>query len=165
MAGDLYRVPVDYPNFERTVTDPVDLDAYDPPVDVTRELPELSGVRVWGTRKGDGNRDRYAGMATGDWTLFYHDGAYVAAGRVGIKFETPWISRTFWGYAPRQLLFTVESYRDLDADDGGVDERLDLHADPDPDRPRVEPVDGDALDRLRADHGSVPGFLDALRDG
>jgi putative restriction endonuclease len=160
MADSLYRVPVDFPNFGRTVTDPVDLADYDPPVDVTRELDDLAGVRVWGTRKGDGNRDRYGQMASGDWTLFYHDGTYVATGRVGVKFESPWVSRTFWGYAPKQLLYTVERYRDLDA--ALADVNADLGLDPDDEPPRIERVPDDAVAALRDEHGSVRAFLDSL---
>lgn len=162
MADALYRVPVDFPNFGRTVTDPVDLADYDPPVDVTRELDDLAGVRVWGTRKGDGNRDRYAQMEPGDWTLFYHDGAYVAVGRVGVKFESPWVSRTFWGYAPKQLLYTVEQYRDLDAPLADVNADLGLDSGDEP--PRIERVPDDTVAALRDDHGSVRAFLDALAE-
>lgn len=162
--ADAYRVPVDYPNFDRTVTDPVDIDEYDPPADVTRELDDLAGVRVWGTRKGDGNRDRYAEMTAGDWLFFHHDDRYVAAGRVGTKFETPWISRTFWGYAPQQLLYTVDAFRELDVPAADVNDPLDLDPDVDPDRPRIHRVDDDALDDVRDRHGSVETFLDSLQN-
>jgi hypothetical protein len=164
MADDVYRVPVDYPNFGRTVDSPVDLDDYDPPADVTRELDDLTGVRVWGTRKGDGNHEHYARTAAGDWLLFHHESQYVAVGRVGTKFETPWISRTFWGYAPQQLLYTIEDYRELDLSAADLDDPLDLDSNPDPDRPRLQRVNPDVLADVRERHGSIPAFLDALTE-
>lgn len=114
MTTSLFLVAVSFPNFDRTVTDPVTLSEFDPPPEVTRELPDDRPVRVWGTRKGGGNREQYAELAADDRLLFYHEDAYLATGRVGKTFTTPWISRTFWGYAPRELLYTVEDYRETD---------------------------------------------------
>lgn len=160
MSGRLFRVPVAYPNFARTVVESIEPSEFSPPPDLPRDIAEAGGVRIWGTRKGGGNREQYEVMASGDGLLFYDDGTCRYAGQVGEKFQTPWVSRTFWGYAPAELLYTVEGFVEVQ----GGDERLAselggaAHGDPE----GIDPVPDDAVERIQGRYGSVSAFVEAL---
>lgn len=162
MTASLFLVVVEYPNFGRTVADPVDLEAFDPAVEVRREFPDGGPVRIWGSRKSGGNHREYERLSAGDRLLFYHEGAYVAAGRVGRKFDSPWVSRTFWGYAPRQLLYSVEDYREVDALPERVNEALGFEEGFVPEGHHG--VDDDQAAAVRETYGSLHDFVDALAD-
>lgn len=160
MTANLFLVAASFPNFGRTVTDAVDLSAFDPPPEVRREFDGDEPVRIWGTRKGGGNRQQYAEMEPDDRLLFHDAGAYVAAGRVGKTFSTPWVSRTFWGYAPMELLYSVEGFREVDALAERINDELGLDDDFEP--RGLHLVDDDRVASLLDDHDSLEAFVDAL---
>lgn len=160
MRARLFLVAASYPNYGRTVAEPVDLSAFDPPPDIPRDLVTDGGVRVWGTRKGGNNREQYEALEPDDLLLFSHDDAFVGAGRVGVKFNSPWISRTFWGYAPAELLYSVEDYRPLDCPCERVNEALGYDRDHRPEGLRQ--VSDDAARAVADEYGSLEGFVDAL---
>lgn len=160
MTGRLFKVPATFPNFGRTVVEPVELSEYDPPPDLPHDIAEAGGVRIWGTRKGGGNREQYEAMEAGDGLLFYDDGECRYAGRVGEKFQTPWVSRTFWGYAPAELLYTVEDFVELPEDDERL--RAVLGAAAGSDLEGIEPVSPDVVAAVEDRYGSVPEFVAAL---
>ncbi|MWV38835.1 uracil-DNA glycosylase family protein [Natrialba sp. INN-245] len=111
-SRDVFLVPFDHGNFERTMADPVDLAEY------PECAPELSGqreARFWGTRDGSRNRRTFEQMTPGDLLLFYNNGQYVSMGRVGKTFDDSekWVSTTFWGGAPSSLIYTVINYESI----------------------------------------------------
>lgn len=163
MTGSLFLVAVSYPNFGRTVADAVRLSEYDPPPEVTREFPSDRPVRIWGTRKGGGNRRQYADLEPDDSLLFFRDGSYVAAGRVGKKFDTPWVSRMFWGYAPMELLYSVEAFREVDVSPGRLNDAIGLDADYAPEG--IRGVDDDLVAAACEGYDSIDAFVDALDGG
>jgi uracil-DNA glycosylase family 4 len=88
--ADLYRIPVDEPNYSQVLETPVDPGQYDhlPPL-----LRERGPIRLWAVKPGERNERLYDGLSKGDGLLFYrgaeHDdaneGRYVAVGRVAEK--------------------------------------------------------------------------------
>ena len=87
--SSVFLAPVD-DSFERMVADGVDLTDWP---DRPDDFPPRA--RVWGVRtdtdQGEWPRNRrnWRKMAVGGPVLFYDDGTYVAAGRVGATCEDP----------------------------------------------------------------------------
>jgi uracil-DNA glycosylase family 4 len=88
--ADLYRIPVDEPNYSQVLETPVDPGQCD---HIPTALRERGPIRLWAVRPGERNERLYEGLSRTDGLLFYrgakHDDAnesrYVAVGRVGEK--------------------------------------------------------------------------------
>lgn len=125
--SNVFLVPVDPGNFERTVASPVDLSEHP---DSPDGLPTEGEVRFWGVRDGKRNRQQFERMAPGDVVLFYRDGTYVGIGRVGAKVEDDgWASETFWDGAPAERLYTVTDYRAISVPRAAVNRIFDYGPD------------------------------------
>jgi hypothetical protein len=106
----LYLVPIGEEwteRFERTVATPIDLTTQHP----IEELSELSEARIWGTTKGEQKRIFFESMETGDPLLFYNEGEFFAAGRVGRSFENPQIGQWLWGNPDSRFVYTVKEFQ------------------------------------------------------
>lgn len=88
--SELYRIPVDEPNYSQVLETPIDLtDSSETPT----TLRQPGEVRLWGVRSGTSNERLYEELAPGDGLLFYlgknyrdgDNGAYVGIGRVKQK--------------------------------------------------------------------------------
>jgi DNA polymerase len=87
---DLYRIPVDEPNYSDVLETPIDPSQYDhiPPA-----LREYGSIRIWAVRSGEKNEQLYNGLSADDGLLFYRGAKYddtnvaryVAVGRVAEK--------------------------------------------------------------------------------
>jgi len=74
MSANVFLVPIDPENFDRTVQSAVDLTEYD---DRPDPLADLDEVRLWAVDDDDsGNGSTFERMEEGDLLLFYHDGEY-----------------------------------------------------------------------------------------
>jgi len=110
MAGhNVFLVPCDPENYDRTVRSPVDLTEYP---DRPEPFSEMETARFWGAREGKGNRTYFEKMREGDLVLFYQKQQYIGVGFVGITFEDyrGWVRTTFWRDAPSQLIYTIEEF-------------------------------------------------------
>ncbi|WP_323677557.1 hypothetical protein [Halorubellus sp. PRR65] len=125
----LYIVPVGgdwIDHFQDTVESPLP-----PPEEAPPEVALQDEVRVWGTTDGEQKRKFFEEMQSGDPLLFYNDGEFFAAARVGTTFESPTVGDKLWDNADSSLIYTVTNYhqisvareriaRDLDYEEGWV---------------------------------------------
>ena len=84
MSENVFLVPIDPENFDRTVASTVDLAEYP---NRPSPLEDLEEARLWAVDDDSGNGSTFERMESGDLLLFYHDDEYVATGRVGTTFE------------------------------------------------------------------------------
>lgn len=91
--------------FERTVETPRRLaqEAL-----VPNQFEGMRDVRVWGTTETDSPRKQrhIEQLEPGDYVLFYHDGEFVATGRIGRFFEDPTVGEWLWGRTESRYIFT-----------------------------------------------------------
>ena len=127
MSDNVFLIPVDPENFDRTVRSTVDLTEYD---DRPEPLADLEEARLWAVGDDSGNGSTFDRMESGDLLLFYHDGEYVATGRVGETFadEDRWASGTFWTAFPTTRVYTVESFSAVSVPKRGVNRIFDYSA-------------------------------------
>ncbi|RLM52025.1 hypothetical protein [Halorubrum sp. Atlit-28R] len=109
MSENVFLVPIDPENFDRTVRTPVDLTDYP---DRPEPLADLDEARLWAVDDDSGNGSTFEKMESGDLLLFYADDEYVATGRVGEAFadEDRWASGTFWTAFPTTRVYTVTDF-------------------------------------------------------
>lgn len=124
MSENVFVVPIDPENFDRTVRSPVDLTDY---ADRPEPLADLEEARLWAVADDSGNGSTFERMSEGDLLLFYHDDEYVATGRIGTTFEDEdrWVSGTFWTAVPATRIYTVESFRAVSVPKRGVNRIFD----------------------------------------
>ncbi len=124
MSENVFLVPIDPENFDRTVRSSVDLTEY---ADRPEPLSELDEARVWAVSDDRGTGSTFERMSSGDLVLFYHDDEYVATGRIGTTFEDEdrWVSGTFWTALPATRIYTVESFRAVSVPKRGVNRIFD----------------------------------------
>ncbi|SMO44707.1 hypothetical protein [Halorubrum cibi] len=154
MSDNVFLVPVDPENFDRTVRSAVDLAEYP---DRPEPLADVEEVRLWAVDDDSGNGSTFDRMESGDLLLFYHDGEYVATGRVGETFvdEDRWASGTFWTAFPTTRVYTVESFTPISVPKRGVNRIFDYSASYTPGFMRV--ADG----RVTRDLSTIETALDA----
>ena len=114
MSTNVFLVPIDPENFDRTVRSTVDLTDYP---DRPDPLADVDEARLWAVDDDSGNGSTFERMDPGDLLLFYHDGEYVATGRVGTTFEDDdrWVSGTFWTAFPTTRVYTVTDFASVSA--------------------------------------------------
>lgn len=134
----VFLVPIDQSNFERTVASPVE--PADHP-DRPEALPDDGEVRLWGAEDGTRSVETFERMEEGDLLLFYEGGTYVGVGRAGTTFEDAdgWASETFWDGADREHVFTVTDFAPLSVSRAAVHRLFDYGADYSPGFTRVAP--------------------------
>ncbi len=154
MSENVFLVPVDPENFDRTVRSAVDLTEYD---DRPEPLAAVDGARLWAVSDDSGNGSTFERMGPDDLLLFYHDGEYVATGRVGETFadEDRWVSGTFWTAFPTTRVYTVESFTPVSVPKRGVNTIFDYSASYTPGFMRV------ADSRVTRDLSTIETALDA----
>lgn len=154
MSDNVFLVPIDPENFDRTVRSTVDLDEYD---DRPEPLADVEEARLWAVDDDSGNGSTFDRMESGDLLLFYHDGEYVATGRVGETFadDDRWVSGTFWTAFPTTRVYTVESFAPVSVPKRGVNRIFDYSASYTPGFMRV----ADA--RVTRDLSTIETALDA----
>lgn len=106
---NVFLVPCDPGNFDRTVQSPVDLREYP---DRPTPFDEYTEARFWGVRDGEGNRSFFEKMEPDDLVIFYQDGRYIGVGYIESTFEDEeeWVRSTFWKNAPSTLIYIVREY-------------------------------------------------------
>ncbi|MFK5604894.1 hypothetical protein [Haloferax volcanii] len=114
MSKDVFLVPITFPEFERTVLNKIDLTKFHVDDLIVGEVPSPTSTRVWGVKNSTLNKRFYDKMESGDWLLFYHDDKYRYAGKVGVKFESGLISDEFWSGIDADMLYTVDSFAEID---------------------------------------------------
>lgn len=124
---NVFLVPSDPDDFERTVASPVDLDEHD---GRPSALEGLDAARLWGARDGTRSVESVERMQPGDLLLFYGDGAYVGVGRVGTTFEDEagWVAETFWEDGTSTHVFTVTDFAPLAIDRAAVNRLFEYSA-------------------------------------
>lgn len=147
----VFLVPIEPENFERTVSSPVDPAEHDDRPDALQDADE---VRLWGVGDGSRSVETFERMEPGDLLLFYDGGTYVGVGRVGETFEDGWASETFWDGDSRAHVFTVTDFAPVEVPRAAVHRLFDYGPDYSPGFTRVAP------DRVTA---SVPAIELAVR--
>jgi len=134
----VFLVPIDGSNFERTVSSPVDLADHPDRPDV---LPASGEVRLWGVEDGSRSVETFERMEEGDLLLFYEGGTYVGVGRSGLTFEDEdgWAGGTFWDDAAMEYVFTVTDFEPVSIPRAAVHRLFDYGADYAPGFTRVAP--------------------------
>ncbi|WP_424014913.1 hypothetical protein ACOZ35_02520 [Halorubrum xinjiangense] len=114
MSENVFLVPIDPENFDRTVRSAVDLTDYP---DRPEPLADLDEARLWAVDDDSGNGSTFEKMESGDLLLFYADDVYVATGRVGEAFtdDDRWASGTFWTAFPTTRVYTVTDFSAVSA--------------------------------------------------
>ncbi|SNR37259.1 hypothetical protein [Halorubrum vacuolatum] len=127
MSQNVFLIPVNPENFDRTVRSPVDLTDYP---NRPEPLANAEEARLWAVADDSGNGSTFERMAAGDLLLFYHDERYVASGRVGTTFEDEdrWASGTFWTAFPATRIYTIESFEPISVPKRGVNRIFDYSA-------------------------------------
>lgn len=103
---------VDFPNFDRTVLNPVDTNEWPDAPAALHRADDGEGVRFWGVRTGSNNEDNYAKLQPDDLVLFYNEGHYIGTARVDELFidHDEWVSETLWGNAPSYNIYTLRNF-------------------------------------------------------
>lgn len=116
---NVFLVPCDSPNFDRTVLGGINLDEFS---DRPAALDNYDKVRLWGARVGEANRSHFEKMVPGDLALFYQEGKYIGIGTIRKTFhdERGWVSSKFWGGAPSKLIYTIDDFKEIAAPKGSV---------------------------------------------
>lgn len=124
MNSQVFLVPCDPENFERTVVSAVNLTDYSEAPDA---LAGIETVRLWGARTGTQNESYFEKMESGDLVVFYQDGRYVGTGRIGRTFQdsAEWVSMTLWNDAPSTLIYTIEDFSRIDVPKAAVNRIFD----------------------------------------
>lgn len=124
MSENVFLVPIEPENFDRTVRSPVDLTEYP---DRPEPLADVEEARLWAVADDRGTGSTFEQMSEGDLLLFYHDDEYVATGRIGTTFEDDdrWTSGTFWTALPATRIYTVEAFRAVSVPKRGVNRIFD----------------------------------------
>jgi uracil-DNA glycosylase family 4 len=113
---DLYRIPVDEPNYSQLLETPVLFGRRD---HVPPALRERGPIRLWAVRPGERNEQLYDDLSPGDGLLFYrgakyddaNEGRYVAIGRVGEKVRLDETAATeLFGTSVARRAHTVEEF-------------------------------------------------------
>ncbi|ELZ51212.1 hypothetical protein C465_04554 [Halorubrum distributum JCM 9100] len=153
MSANVFLVPIDPENFDRTVRSPVDLTDYP---DRPEPLADLDEARLWAVDDDSGNGSTFEKMSGGDLLLFYADDEYVATGRVGEAFadEGRWASGTFWTAFPTTRVYTVTDFSAVSAPKRAVNRIFDYSSSYTPGFMRV------ADSRVNADLSSIESALE-----
>ena len=153
MSANVFLVPIDPENFDRTVRSAVDLTEYD---DRPDPLADLDEGRLWAVSDYSGNGSTFERMGEGDLVLFYHDGEYLATGRIGTTFEdeSRWASSTFWTAFPTTRVYTVTDFAAVAAPKRAVNAIFDYSASYTPGFMRV------ADSRVNAELSSIESAID-----
>jgi hypothetical protein len=157
MSRDAFLIPVTSPEFERTVTSPVNL----------TELPihtsDLDGVdtpenvRIWGVKNSNLNKKFYDKMTEGDYLLFYHDDHYRYFGQAGYKFESNVISREYWGDISADMLYSVINFKNIDVSREALNEVCDYKANYQPQS--IRRMSNKAYRSIRSEYDSIEEFV------
>jgi putative restriction endonuclease len=109
MSENVFLVPIEPENFDRTVRSPVDLTTY---ADRPDAIADAEEARLWAIGDDTGSGSTFEQMEPDDLLLFYDDGEYVGTGRVGQTFldEDRWASSTLWTAFPATQVYTVASF-------------------------------------------------------
>ena len=110
----LYTVPVNDQWIERfgdTVASPVSV-----PAEAPEDFQKQEETRIWGTTSGSQSRTFFEEMEPGDIVLFYKDGVFFAAGRVGRAFENPAVGDALWDNPDSRFIYTVTDYQEIEVD-------------------------------------------------
>lgn len=108
----LYLVPVSDEwrgEFRRAVESPIDITTYG---EIPPQLEGAKEYRIWGATETNADKKRSAidRMRSGDSVLFYHDGDFIAGGRVSRVFENPDVGRLIWNNPESRHIFTIEDF-------------------------------------------------------
>ena len=124
MSENVFLVPIDPENFDRTVRSAVDLTNYP---DRPEPLADLDEARLWAVDDDSGNGSTFEKMNAGDLLLFYTDDEYIATARIGETFEDDgrWASGTFWTAFPSTRVYTVTDYNPVSAPKRAVNQIFD----------------------------------------
>ena len=161
MKENLFLVPVVYPEFERTVEDPIDLTGFSISSNNLSDLTDPKETRIWGVRDSSLNRRFYQKMMPRDILLFYNSGDYIYKGRVGAKFQSQEISRQYWDDIPANLLYSVKDLEKLSLPKEYLNEACEYKINYQPQSLRI--VDTQPLWKLERKHGTVQDFLAEYR--
>jgi hypothetical protein len=106
--------------FEQTVETPISLCEYDLPED----LKSVNETRIWGTTTGGNKGSYFEQMESGDIVLFYQEGEYFAAGRVGETYQGQEVGREIWNNPNSEYVYTVRDYTEISVSSRDVAEML-----------------------------------------
>lgn len=109
MSSNVFLIPCDSSDCERTVLSAIDLTEYpDHPV----ALADMESVRLWGAGDESDEQTYFEKMESGDLVLFYQDDEYVGTGWIGTTFEDEenWARTTVWDETSFHSLYTIDEF-------------------------------------------------------
>jgi len=126
--ANVFLVPCDPGNYDRTVSSPVALCEYP---DRPDPLQNMTEARFWGARDGEGNQSYFAKMRPGNFVLFYQNSQYIGVGFIGTTFEdeSGWVRTTFWKNAPSKLIYTINDFSSISVPRSKVNQIFDYKND------------------------------------
>lgn len=131
--------------------------------DTPTELMEAAAIfgdtAVWGTSSG--NKQYYEQLKPGDVVLFYSDGEYMKAGRIGRKFYSPGISQELWGEGDG-LIYTLYDVSDISVPASKFNELVNYSDRAVPNK-ALQRVGDEKARRLEEHYGSIERFLRVAR--
>lgn len=116
MDENIFRIPVDEPNYSRVLKVPVKLKEIR---HLPKALESMDTTRVWAVKPGPNNEKLYNQLQSNDALLFYlgakhrpvDEGLYVAIGRVGMKFQgSEDAAREFFRNIHATRMYTVDEF-------------------------------------------------------
>jgi hypothetical protein len=162
MRENLFLVPVVYPEFEKTVENPIDIYSCSFSSRITKELDNPENVRVWGVKESNMNKKFYDRLEKGDILLFYNSGKYIYHGEVGEKFQSQEISKQYWENIPASLLYSVNNLTPLDLPKEVLNRACDYKENYQPQA--ISIVDNKPVWKLEQEHGSIENLLSDYRE-
>jgi hypothetical protein len=161
MSRDVFLIPVTFPEFERTVTSPVNLTELPIPTSTFDEVDRPENVRIWGVKNSNLNKKFYDKMTEGDYLFFYHNDHYRYFGRAGHKFKSDIISREYWGNISADMLYTITDFKNIDVSRKALNEVCDYKANYQPQS--IRRMSNKAYRGIRREYDSIEEFVSTQR--
>jgi hypothetical protein len=157
MSQDAFLIPVTSPEFERTITSPIDLTELPIPNSTIQEIDTPENVRIWGVKNSSLNRKFYDKMTVGDYLIFYYDDHYRYFGRAGHKFKTDIISKEYWGNISADMLYTIRDFEHIDIPRESLNQVCDYKSNYQPQS--IRRINNKAYRAIRMEYGSIEDFI------
>lgn len=160
MSENIFLSPVVYPEFERTVVNPINLAECIAQSEVLEKVQNPKNTRVWGIKESRLNRNFYNQMTEDDVVLFYNSEEYIYYARVKACFESQEVSRRYWGDIPAKLLYSVRDLTEIGLPKETLNDTFGYKQGYLPQSVRV--VANKPMRKMKQEYGTLQGFLDEL---
>ena len=161
MSRDAFLVPVTSPEFNRTVTSPVNLTELPMKQSTLEKVDMPEKAQIWGVKNSNLNKKFYDKMTNGDYLFFYHDDHYRYFGRAGYKFVNNIISKEYWGDISADMLYTITEFNNIDVSREALNKACGYKTNYQPQS--IRRMSNKAYQSLRREYGSINEFVSKPR--